>query len=119
MSTPPQHPAQESSPQLLLRNFKVIFGPQQGAEWFAAGLTWEQAREKQREYFVATFGAEEGNHYADLNLPTLAAIQCANVKRNARIEVLKAQCAAKDAQRDLLKRMLRDARAADERMRTN
>jgi hypothetical protein len=105
--------------RITLRVWIAIFGPQHARAWHAAGLSWEQARAKQREFFVARFGAEEGNHYADLQLPTLAAVQCANVKRDARIEVLKAQLAAKNAENALLKRMRRDARAADETARMN
>jgi hypothetical protein len=105
--------------KLVLPVWISIFGPRHGREWHAAGLTWQQAEAKQREYFVATFGAKHGNYFADQRLPTAAAFLCARVAREANARINAAELKAHEAQVALLKRMNRDARAADETARMN
>jgi hypothetical protein len=71
--------------------WKAFFGDAQGAEWYAAGLTWQQALEQQRAFLIATFGENNGNLFANLQLPTPAAYFANRIAREAERRVLAAE----------------------------
>lgn len=104
---------------LLRQVWESFFGPDDGPAWYAAGLTWEEARDRQRAQFVAQFGEGQGNALADARIPTPSAAFMHHVCAEAMQQVAAAEVRAEQAEAALAQRIARDRRAADERHRIN